>query len=63
MLRSIGVIDKIKAGNIVGAMPRAAMKWAALPKGPGLGNYWTGQPYVSYENFLATYKASGGAVK
>lgn len=40
MLRSMGVIENIKAGNIVEVMPQAAKKWAALPKGPGLANYW-----------------------
>lgn len=29
ILRSIGVIDKIKTGDVAGAMPRAAVKWAA----------------------------------
>lgn len=63
ILRSCGVIDKIKEGDIAGAMPQSAKKWAALPKGPGLGNHWPPQPYVSYENFLATYKAAGGTVR
>jgi hypothetical protein len=31
----LGVIDKIKAGDIPGAMPKAATRWAALPEGPG----------------------------
>lgn len=63
IIRSIGVIDKVKAGNIFETMPQVAKKWAALPKGPGLGNYWPPQPYVSYEAFLATYKAAGGSVR
>ncbi len=60
MLRSIGVIDKIKAGDIAGAMPQAARKWAALPEGPGLANHYPPQPYVDYETFLASYKTAGG---
>jgi muramidase (phage lysozyme) len=60
MLRTIGVIDKIKSGDIAGAMPKAALKWAALPEGPGLANHYPPQPYVEYSEFLATYKAAGG---
>lgn len=63
MLRSLGVIDSIKAGDIAGAMPQAAKKWAALPMGPGLKNRYPPQPYMDYDTFLATYKASGGSVK
>jgi len=36
LLRSVGIIDKIKAGDIAGAMGAASRKWAALPAGPGL---------------------------
>jgi muramidase (phage lysozyme) len=46
MLRTIGVIDKIKVGDVAGAMPKAALKWAALPEGPGLANHYPPQPYV-----------------
>ena len=60
MLRTIGVIDKIKSGDIASAMPKAALKWAALPEGPGLANHYPPQPYVEYSEFLATYKAAGG---
>jgi muramidase (phage lysozyme) len=60
MLRTIGVIDKIKAGDVAGAMPKAALKWAALPEGPGLANHYPPQPYVEYSEFLASYKAAGG---
>ncbi len=60
MLRTIGVIDKIKSGDVAGAMPRAATKWAALPEGPGLANHYPPQPYVEYSEFLASYKAAGG---
>jgi muramidase (phage lysozyme) len=63
MLRSIGVIDKIKAGDVAGAMPKAALKWAALPEGPGLANHYPPQPYVEYSEFLAAYKAAGGTGK
>lgn len=63
MLRTIGVIDKIKAGDVAGAMRPAASKWAALPMGPGLGNRYPPQPFVKYEEFLKTYQANGGTGK
>jgi muramidase (phage lysozyme) len=60
MLRSVGVIDKIKTGDVAGAMAPAAVKWAALPKGPGQGNHYPAQPFVKYEDFLRNYHAFGG---
>jgi muramidase (phage lysozyme) len=63
MLRSLGVIEQIKAGDIAGAMPQAARWWAALPMGPGLANRHSPQPYVDYGTFLANYKAAGGIGK
>jgi len=63
ILRSIGVIDKIKEGNIAQAMGPAAVKWAALPKGPGLENRYPAQPFVKYEEFFAIYQANGGKGK
>lgn len=63
MPRSLGVIDNIKAGDVAGAMPQAAKKWAALPMGPGLANRYPPQPYTDYDTFLVTYKAAGGSVK
>lgn len=63
MLRTIGVIDKIKAGDVAGAMPKAARKWAALPEGPGLANHYPPQPYMEYSEFLTSYKVAGGSVK
>jgi hypothetical protein len=58
MLRTIGVIDKIKVGDVAGAMQKAALKWAALPEGPGLANHYPPQPYVEYSKFLASYRAA-----
>jgi muramidase (phage lysozyme) len=63
MLRSLGVIDNIKSGDIAGAMPQAAKKWAALPMGPGLANRYPPQPFTDYDTFLATYKSAGGSTK
>ena len=63
MLRSLGVIEKIKVGEIAGVMPQVARWWAALPMGPGLANRYPPQPYVDYNTFLANYKAAGGTTK
>lgn len=63
ILRSIGVTDAIKAGNVAGAMEPAAWKWAALPKGPGLGNRYPAQPFVKYEAFFQSYQSAGGTGK
>lgn len=63
LLRHLGIIDKINAGDIAGAMPRAAGRWSALPEGPGRRNHYPNQPYVVYEKFLAMYKAAGGTGK
>lgn len=63
MLRAIGVIEKIKAGDVAGAMPPAAVKWAALPKGPGLNSARSDQPFMAYEEFFRHYQAAGGTGK
>lgn len=63
ILRSIDVIDKIKAGDVAGAMPRSSVKWAALPKGPGLKGGHANQPFVTYEEFFRNYQAAGGTGK
>jgi muramidase (phage lysozyme) len=60
LLRSVGVIDKIIKGDIENAVGPAALKWAALPLGPGLGGHDPKQPSVKYENFLASYRTNGG---
>lgn len=63
ILRSIGVIDNIQAGDVAGAIRPAASKWAALPMGPALGNRYPAQPYMKYENFLSSYHSAGGKGK
>lgn len=63
LLRSVGAIDKIMDGDIAAGLSKASMRWAALPKGPRLGNRVPNQPYVSYEHFEEVYKAAGGYVK
>jgi muramidase (phage lysozyme) len=63
ILRSLGVVEKIKSGDIAGAMGPTARIWAALPLGPGLRNAHAPQPYVPYEEFFRTYQAAGGTGK
>lgn len=63
LIRSVGVIDKVKSGDIAGAISPVARKWAALPKGPGQGNHYPAQPYEKYEVFLQNYHAAGGTSK
>jgi muramidase (phage lysozyme) len=63
MLRSVGVIEKVKAGDIASSMRAPANKWAALPMGPGLTNRYPPQPYVKYEDFVASYRSAGGTLK
>ena len=63
IIRSVGVIDKIKVGDIASAMSPVARKWAALPKGPDQGNHYPAQPYEKYDVFLQNYHASGGTGK
>lgn len=63
ILRSLRVIDKIKTGDIAGAIGPAAGTWAALPMGPGLSNAHPPQPFVKYEDLFHTYQAAGGIGK
>lgn len=63
ILRSLGIVEKIKSGDIAGAMRPAAGIWAALPLGPGLRNAYPPQPFVAYEEFFRTYQAAGGTGK
>ena len=63
ILRSLRVIDKIRSGDIPGAIGPAAKTWAALPMGPGLGNAHPPQPFVKYDDFFHTYQAAGGTGK
>ena len=62
ILRSLGVIESIKAGEIDAVMPRVARTWAALPKGPGEGNHYPHQRHVSFDTFLEAYREAGGQV-
>ena len=60
ILRTLGVIEPIKAGRIVEVMPKVARIWAALPKGPGQANHYPPQRYVKFETFLSYYRFAGG---
>lgn len=63
ILRSLGVIEKIKLGDIAASMPQASTRWAALPQGPGKANKYPPQPYVTYDHFIEAYKNCGGKVQ
>jgi muramidase (phage lysozyme) len=63
ILRSLRIIDKIRSGDVAGAIGPAARIWASLPMGPGLGNAYPPQPFVKYEDFFHTYQAAGGTGK
>lgn len=62
ILRSSHVIDSIAEGDVDGALKAASRRWAALPQGPAqTGRY--DQPYMKYDEFVATYKKLGGSLK
>jgi muramidase (phage lysozyme) len=63
ILRSLRIIDKIRSGDVAGAIGPAARTWAALPMGPGLGNAHPPQPFVKYDEFFHNYQAAGGTGK
>lgn len=63
MLRDLGVMDFIIAGDLPAALNKASGKWAALPQGPGKPGRYPKQPSKSYEEFVAFYKAAGGLLK
>lgn len=61
ILRTIGAIDSIGAGDIETALSKASRRWAALPQGPGkTGRY--PQPYMEYDDYVAAYKKNGGEI-
>ena len=62
MLQGLGVIDKIKDGDIEAGVSQASKQWAALPEGRGKAGRHN-QPYVAFERFEAAYKAAGGTTK
>lgn len=62
ILRSLGVIELIKAGEIAAVMPKVARTWAALPKGPGQSNHYPPRRYVDFNQFLSRYLQAGGVI-
>jgi muramidase (phage lysozyme) len=62
MLRGLGVIEQIKAGDIEAGVARASKQWAALPQGRGKAGRHN-QPHVTFERFEAEYKKAGGTSK
>lgn len=62
ILRGLGVIDKIKDGDLEAGLSQASKPWAALPMGQGQAGRHN-QTHVTYEHFKAAYKAAGGTIK
>ena len=62
ILRILGAIDKIVAGDVDNALSSASRRWAALPQGPGKAGRYD-QPYMEYDDFVTAYKSSGGSIK
>jgi muramidase (phage lysozyme) len=58
VLRTAGVIDKIRAWDVAGGMPKAARNRASCQT--GLANRYAPQPYAEYSEFLSRYNATGG---
>lgn len=63
LLRSVGVIENIRNGDIGTALSKASRKWAALPQGKDQGNRYPEQPYMPYDEFVGHYKRFGGKVQ
>lgn len=63
ILRIIKAIDKIKAGDISGALDKASHRWSSLPQGKGLPGHYPTQPSVSFEMFESNYNKFGGSIK
>ena len=63
ILRSLGVIEAIKQGQIAEVMPKVARIWAALPMGPGSTNRYPPQRYVRFDEFLDEYTSAVGKHK
>jgi muramidase (phage lysozyme) len=62
ILRSLGVIDKTKEGDVESGVSVASKSWAALPIGRNQAGRHD-QPHVTFEHFEAAYKAAGGTSK
>lgn len=62
ILRTIGAIENIAAGDMESALSKASRRWAALPQGPGKAGRYP-QPYMEYDDFVAAYKENGGDIK
>ncbi len=55
-LRSAGVLDAVKNGNLDAALPKAAGKWSSLPQGKGLPGHYKDQKAKTYETVSSIYK-------
>ena len=63
IMRTVGALEDVIAGDLVKALPKVAKRWAALPQGPGQGNAYPKQPYKPYEEFVKYYREAGGKMK
>lgn len=42
-----GALEPLLRGDLNAVLPGASREWASLPKGPGLGNRYPGQPFMA----------------
>ena len=63
LLRSARALEAVIAGDLVAALFRASLTWAALPQGPERGGRDPSQPFKSFEAFKKTFQTEGGVVK
>ena len=61
VLRDVGALGKIQAGDIDASLLAAAPVWPGLPKAPA-GQARFAMPDAAYESFLQKYGECGGAI-
>lgn len=54
-LKERQVLDQVLKGDVLGTLEHASKEWAALPKGPGQGSYYLGQPAISSDELLRLF--------
>lgn len=50
-----GALEPLLRGDLNAVLPGASWEWASLPKGPGLGNRYPGQPFTSSDDVRSIY--------
>ena len=63
IMRTVGALEDVVAGDLTQALPKVAKRWAALPQGPGQGNAYPKLPYKPYDVFVKYFKEAGGRLK